>query len=348
MITASRDGVLGVMASPMSPLDRLLELLGDDHVSDVFVNGVGPAHVDRSGRPELVEIGADDPSIVRDLAVRLAAMGGQRLDDARPWVDAALPGGARVHAVLPPIAVNGPYLSLRNHPRRTRDLSELCAVGTLDVDGASLVRAVVAARLPFLVTGGAGTGKTTLLGALLSECPFDERLLLIEDTPELSTRHPQVIRLATRDANIENVGAVDMRELVRQALRMRPDRVVIGECRGPEIMELLTALNTGHAGGAGTLHCNSPDDVLSRLAALALPHGVDEATLHAMVLSALNVIIHMRRNGAVRVVETIGVIDRAPRSTKPRIVPAWTRGNGLGRARDTLSELIAAADTGRS
>src|SRR5262249_1528101 len=209
-----------------------------------------------------------DDAAVRRLAQRLAAAAGRRLDDASPFVDATLPDGTRLHAVLPPITP-ATTLSLRVLARRRFELREL-----VDAQVATLLRAIVAARLTLVISGGTGTGKTTLLGALLGCVPPSERLVVIEDAAELVSGHPHVGRLVTRTANVEGSGAIGLRELVRQALRMRPDRLVVGEFRGAEIVELLVALNTGHEGGAATLHANAAADVPARLYALGALGGV--------------------------------------------------------------------------
>ena len=249
-------------------------LLADPAVTDVLVNGPGEVWVDRGDGLERVAVRFADEGAVRRLAVRLATSAGRRLDDAQPWVDARLAGGVRLHAVLPPIAAGGTCVSLRVPRPRVFDLAELVAAGAVPQDGAVLLGRLVAARVAFLVSGGTGTGKTTLLSALLSLADDGDRLLLVEDACELAPRHPHVVRLESRPANVEGAGAVTLRDLVRQALRMRPDRLVVGEVRGAEVVDLLAALNTGHEGGSGTLHANSAHDVPARLEALAAVAGM--------------------------------------------------------------------------
>ena len=230
------------------PLEPLLRAPG---VTDVLVNGPTEVWVDRGAGLERSEARFPDEDAVRRLAVRLAAAAGRRLDDASPWVDAGLADGTRLHAVLPPVSGSGTCLSLRVLRRCSLDLDDLAARGTLPGDSGALLRTLVARRLAFLVTGGTGSGKTTLLSALLGLVPASERLVLCEDAPELAPAHPHVVRLQTRPANVEAVGEVTLRDLVRQALRMRPDRLVVGEVRGGEVTDLLAALNTGHDGGVG-------------------------------------------------------------------------------------------------
>ena len=207
--------------------------------------------------------------------MRLANAAGRRLDDAVAGVDAALPDGTRLHAVLPPIAPDGPLLSLRVLGRRTPTLDELIESGTIPGELLATLRSIVDCRLSFLVTGGTGAGKTTVLSALLSMVAPRERLVMVEDTPELHPRHPHAVRLLARPANVEGMGSVSLDDLVRQAIRMRPDRVVVGEVRGPEVVDMLAALNTGHEGGCATAHANAARDVPARVEALALAAGLD-------------------------------------------------------------------------
>ncbi|NEE26056.1 TadA family conjugal transfer-associated ATPase, partial [Streptomyces sp. SID7982] len=247
------------------------------------------------------------------LARRLAAVAGRRLDDARPWVDARLPDGTRLHAVLPPVAVGCTCLSLRVVRPKAFTLAELVAAGTLPPGGDRLLAALVGARLSFLISGGTGSGKTTLLSALLGLVGPAERIVLAEDSAELRPDHPHVVRLETRPANQEGRGAVALDDLVRQALRMRPDRLVVGEVRGAEVLHLLAALNTGHQGGAGTVHANAAADVPARLEALGTAAGLDRAALHSQVAAALSVVLHLARDpdGRRRLAE-IHVLARDP------------------------------------
>lgn len=246
--------VLGVAAELRSELvgaGPLEALLGDPEVTDVLVAAPDRVWVDRGGGLELTGVTFADAGAVRRLAQRLAAVAGRRLDDARPWVDARMPDGTRLHAVLPPVSVGSACLSLRVVRPRAFTLEELVAAGTLPPGGQRLLRDMVQARLSFLVSGGTGTGKTTLLSALLGLVGPGERIVLAEDSAELRPDHPHVVRLETRPANQEGAGLVTLADLVRQALRMRPDRLVVGEVRGAEVADLLAALNTGHEGVAG-------------------------------------------------------------------------------------------------
>ncbi len=284
-----RRDVVG--AGPLEPLLRL------DGVTDVLVNGCEPVRVDRGRGLETTDVVLPDEAAVRRLAQRLAALGGRRLDDATPYVDVRLPDGTRCHAVLAPLARPGSSISLRLPRREAPDLAGLVALGMMDAEVASLLRDVVARRLAFLVTGGTGTGKTTLLAAMLGAADPAERLVVVEDSSELRPRHPHVVGLEARLANAEGAGAVDLRTLVRQSLRMRPDRVVVGEVRGGEVVELMAALNTGHEGGCGTLHANTAASVPARVEALALAAGLGREAAHSQLASALDVVVHLSRGG---------------------------------------------------
>ena len=293
------DGdVLGLVREARSeftgagPLDPLLQA---PEVTDVLVNGPDEIWVDRGGGLERTALRFPDEASVRRLAQRLAAQAGRRLDDASPYVDAALADGTRLHAVLPPIAGAGTCLSLRTFRAKGFTIGELVSAGTLTPRSRDVLEAVVRARLAFLVSGGTGSGKTTLLGAALNLVDPGERLLFVEDAAELRTSHQHVVRLAARPANVEGAGEVSLRDLVRQALRMRPDRLVVGECRGEEVRELLSALNTGHDGGAGTLHANSLGDVPARLEALGALAGLGDRALARQVVSAIGLVLHVQR-----------------------------------------------------
>jgi pilus assembly protein CpaF len=323
-----------VGAGPLAPL------LADPAVTDVLVNGV-QVWVDRGAGLCRVPVHFGDPDDVRRLAQRLAASCGRRLDDGQPYADARLPDGTRLHAVLPPVATSGPYLSLRTFRQRPFSLDELVGTGTVPPAVAPVLAAIVAARLAYLVAGGTGSGKTTLLSTLLGLVPPTERIVLVEDAAELRPQHPHVVALQARTSNVEGAGAIGLTDLVRQALRMRPDRLIVGECRGAEVADLLGALNTGHEGGAGTLHANAAADVPARLEALGMLGGLPRAALHAQVLAALQVVVHVRRTAAGRVLESISVLLPAGEQRLAAVVPAWRRGHGLGPAASVLGRLIA-------
>lgn len=276
-------------------------------VTDVLVNGASSAWVDRGAGLECVDPGFAGEEEVRRLAQRLAAVGGRRLDDASPCVDVRLPDGVRFHAVLAPLAHPGTVLSFRVPHRRGLSLDDLVARETVTPGGARLLRALLAARLAFLVSGGTGSGKTTLLNALLAEVPSGERLVVVEDAAELRPPHAHLVGLESRPANVEGAGAVPLTVLVRQALRMRPDRLVVGEVRGAEVVDLLAALNTGHDGGAGTIHANSAADVPARVEALALAAGLGREAVHSQLSSGVQAVLHVARTPEGRRLVEVGM-----------------------------------------
>jgi pilus assembly protein CpaF len=326
-----RDDLLG--AGPLAPL------LADPQVTDVLVNGTR-VWVDRGQGLHQVAVPLGTVDDVRRLAQRLTAAAGRRLDDAAPYADARLPDGTRLHAVLPPVATEGPYLSLRTFRQRPFTLDELVRQGTVPRPVAPVLAALVAARLAYLVTGGTGSGKTTLLNTLLGMVPGTERIVLVEDAAELRPVHPHVVGLQARTSNVEGSGAVGLSDLVRQALRMRPDRLVVGECRGAEVVDLLAALNTGHEGGAGTLHANAATDVPARLEALGLLGGLPRAALHAQVAAALQVVLQVRRGTDGRRLEAICLLLPEGPDRLLTVAPAWVRGRGLGPAAGALGTLL--------
>ncbi|MEW2441505.1 TadA family conjugal transfer-associated ATPase [Micromonospora marina] len=325
------DDLVG--AGPLAPL------LADPQVTDVLVNGVR-VWVDRGRGLQQVAVPLGTLDDVRRLAQRLTAAAGRRLDDASPCADARLPDGTRLHAVLPPVATDGPYLSLRTFRQRPFTLDELVDRGTVPRPVAPLLAALVAARLAYLVSGGTGSGKTTLLNTLLGLVPGTERIVLVEDAAELRPVHPHVIGLQARTANVEGAGAVGLGDLVRQALRMRPDRLVVGECRGAEVVDLLAALNTGHDGGTGTLHANAAADVPARLEALGMLGGLPRLALHAQVAAALQVVLQLRRTRQGRVLDSIGLLLPDGPDRVVTVVPAWTRGRGVAPAAPLLAGLL--------
>lgn len=298
-------------------------LLREPGVTDVLVNAPDQVFVDRGHGLEPAGVGFAGEEEVRRLAVRLAASVGRRLDDGSPFVDARLAGGVRVHAVLPCVADSGTCLSLRVPNRHRLSLDDWVAGGSLDARGAGLLAGLVAARRAFLISGGTGSGKTTLLGAMLGLVPPRERIVIAEDSRELQPDHPHCVRLEARPANAEGAGAVTLTDLVRQALRMRPDRLVVGEVRGAELADLLSALNTGHEGGCGTVHANSAADVPARLEALAALGGLGRAALHAQLAAALQVLVHVRRlPDGRRWVDELRVVRPDPDGGPCRTVPA--------------------------
>jgi pilus assembly protein CpaF len=331
---------LRLLAQEFTGAGPLEPLLRDPRTTDVLVTAPDAVWVDRGNGLVRTEVRFSDEAAVRRLAQRLALAAGRRLDDASPYVDARLPdSGVRLHAVLAPIAADGTCLSLRTLRPAAHDLAALRRLGTLDDDSWKLLRAIVAARLAFLIAGGTASGKTTLLSAMLGAVPAGERVLCVEDAEELRPAHPHVVRLVARPPNIEGAGQVTLRDLVRQALRMRPDRLVIGEVRGAEVCDLLAALNTGHEGGAGTVHANSTGEVPARLEALAALGGMSRDALHSQLAAAVQVVLHMSRADAgVRKLAAVAVLGRDGGEVTAR--PVWDCRIGWLAARARLGELL--------
>lgn len=310
----------------VGPLERVLALPG---VTDVLVNGAHDIWLDRGDGLERVDLDFGSDEAVRRLATRLALQCGRRLDDAQPFADGRLvrDDGSiiRIHAVLPPLSESGTCLSLRVLRQATLSLDDLVRGGTLTGELAHVLRMVVDKRRAFLVVGGTGSGKTTLLSALLSEVPGDQRIVCIEDTAELNPAHPGTVNLVSRAANVEGAGEVSMSDLLKQALRMRPDRIVVGEIRGAEVVDLLAALNTGHEGGAGTIHANSIAEVPARMEALAARGGVDRMALHSQLAAAVDVVIVMKHTAQGRRLAQLGTLRGSP--TEAHVV--WDMDRGL-------------------
>ncbi len=324
------DRLTRALGDELGGLGVLDPLLHDPGVTDVLVNAPDEVWLDRGGGLVRAPVAFTDEAAVRQLAVRLASRAGRRLDDASPYVDARLPGGQRLHAVIPPLSVRGTTISLRIPSRRRFALADLVTAGSVDEEGMAWLRALVRSRAAFLVSGGTGSGKTSVLGALLGAVPDRERIVIVEDTCELDPEHPHVVSLEARPANLEGQGEIPLRTLVRQALRMRPDRLVVGEVRGPEVVDLLAAMNTGHEGGCGTVHANSAAAVPDRLVALALAAGMTLAGVHAQASAGLEVVVHLARQpDGTRVVAEIGVVTRGAEGTE--VQPALVRHKGALR-----------------
>ena len=332
--------VLG--AGPLEPL------LADPRVTDVLVNPGSGVWVDRGEGLVRADCQVGDEAAVRRLAVRLAGIAGRRLDDSSPYVDGLLPGGVRLHAVLPPIAVEGSHISLRVPRQVVPSLVELARWGMFGAGWLQVLRALVSRRCSFVVSGGTGSGKTTLLGALLGEVDVRERLVIVEDVRELAIVHPHVVRLQSRPANVEGRGEIGLTSLVRQSLRMRPDRLVVGEVRGAEVREMLAALNTGHEGGCGTLHANTAADVVARFEALGALAGLSPTAVHSQLLSAVQVVVHVRRNSGRRFVDTLAVLVRGV-DGRPDVRSALVRGTdgetAAGPAWHVLAKLLNLAES---
>lgn len=302
--SGSAAQVIRALQEDLHGLGPLQAVADEPGTTDVLVDADGL--VWRDGECGLVPTALrfTEPEQIRTLAVRLVASGGRRLDGAQPFADVVV-GPYRIHAVLPPISAGGPLISVRIRAGKSAGLGSVLAGGAANPWHAVL-RAVVRARMNFLISGGTGSGKTTLLGALLGEAAPTERLLIVEDARELEPAHPHAVSLQCRAGNIEGAGEVGMTDLVRQALRMRPDRLVVGECRGAEVADFLAAMNTGHDGAGGTVHANSADAVPARLAALASLAGLSGRALALQASSALDLVIHMGRLGGRRAPRELG------------------------------------------
>lgn len=283
------DDVLG-----LGPLQKFLN---DAAVSEIMVNGPDKVYVERDGKLSLTNARFSSEEHLRRIIERIVTKVGRRIDESSPMVDARLSDGSRVNAIIPPLAVNGSSLTIRKFGQVPLTVDNLISFGTLSPEMAELLQACVRARLNILVSGGTGTGKTTLLNVLSSFLPADERIVTIEDAVELQLQQEHVVRLESRPRNIEGKGEISIRELVRNSLRMRPDRIVIGEVRGGESLDMLQAMNTGHDGSISTVHANSPRDAIARLETLVLMAGMDLPlrAIREQIASAVNLIVHVSR-----------------------------------------------------
>lgn len=330
------------MTSAVLGAGQLEEYLFEEGVTDVAVNADGSVWIDRGhGMQRMPRV---MPSAeVRALAVRLAAQAGRRLDEAAAYVDGLLPSGVRLHAILPPLVPEGPHITLRVPSRRIRTLPDLVGLGMLDAEWAAVLVGLVRRRVSFVISGGTGAGKTTLLAGLLGLCPPGERLVVVEDVRELVVDHPHVVHLEGRVANVEGVGEVTLQTLVRQALRMRPDRLVVGEVRGAEVREMLAAMNTGHEGGCGTVHANAAADVVARFEALGALAGLPREAIHAQFASAVQAVVHVRRgDDGRRSVDSIGVVQVSAGGV-PRVASALACSGATDRV--ATRELCALSGT---
>jgi pilus assembly protein CpaF len=308
-------------------LGPLEPLLGDDSVEEVMVNGPDEVYVERAGRIEHTEVRFESERALRDTIERILAAAGRRVDELSPMADARLADGSRVNVVIPPLAVDGPTISIRRFGHDRPGPDELVESGTLTEELCDLLADAVGERRSLLISGGTGSGKTTLLNALSVFIGETERVITIEDAAELRLRQPHVVRLESRPASVEGRGGVSIRDLLRNALRMRPDRIVIGEVRGAEALDLLTALNTGHDGALSTVHANSPDDALRRLETLALMAdvGLPHAAIREQLGRGVELVLHTERarDGSRRAVE-LGEVG--PKAGGVGLRELWRRG----------------------
>lgn len=324
--TAGSLAAVEQISAELNGLGPLQELTRDVQITDIFVNAPDSVWIDRGKGIEPAGVSFAGEAQVRALASRLVAAGGRRLDDGSPCVDVRLYGGYRVHAVLPPISTAGTLLSVRIRREQVFSMEELRAGGMFSTMMLEVLERMVEHRLSFLISGATGSGKTTLLSTLLGLCSPAERLVLIEDASELNPVHPHIVSLESRHGNLEGGGEVGLGELVRQALRMRPDRLVVGECRGAEVRELLTAMNTGHTGGGGTIHANAATAVPARLTALGAIAGMGQDAVRLQAASALDVVVHVERSRQGRHVACVGVVQDRPGGLA--VVPALENRGG--------------------
>ncbi|HZO81175.1 MAG TPA: CpaF family protein [Candidatus Binataceae bacterium] len=294
---ADRARLVEVTTNDMLGLGPLEPLLQDNEISDILVNGYNQVWIERRGKLYKTAVRFQDDAHLMSVINRIVSRIGRRIDEASPMVDARLPDGSRVHAIIPPLAIDGPGLCIRRFGGHAYRMGDLITNGTLTRDMAEFMRLAILTRLNILVSGGTGSGKTTLLNCLSSYLPENQRIITIEDAAELALQQPHVFRLETRPPNVEGKGEVTQRELFRNTLRMRPDRVIVGEVRGAEVLDMLQAMSTGHDGSMATIHANNPRDSLGRLEMMMLLSGValPEKAMRQYIAAALNVIIHIAR-----------------------------------------------------
>jgi pilus assembly protein CpaF len=292
-----RNGILQDVWNDMLGYGPIQPLLDDPEISEVMVNGAKKVYVEKKGQLIRTEVTFDDDAHVLRIIERIISPLGRRVDADHPAVDARLPDGSRVNAVVPPVALDGPSITIRKFPEDRLKVAQLVQYGSLTQNMADFLKACVLARLNIVISGGTGSGKTTLLNALSSFIPENERIITIEDAAELQLQQDHVLRLETKSANIDEGGATTIRDLVRNSLRMRPDRIIVGECRGSEAFDMLTAMNTGHDGSLTTLHANSPRDALSRLETMVLMAGMELPlkVVRQQISSAVDLIVQQTR-----------------------------------------------------
>jgi pilus assembly protein CpaF len=344
----SRSRLVRMVAERSFGLGPLEPLLQDPAVDEVMVNGPGAVWVERGGRIECSDVAFGSEAELSHAIERILAPLGRRVDEACPLVDARLPDGSRVNVVIPPLALDGPVLTIRRFRRRGLTPDELVSAGTMTPQLCEFLARCVRARLNLLVSGGTGSGKTTTLNALSSFVPPDERIVTVEDAAELRLQQPHVVRLESRPPSLEGRGEVTIRGLVRNALRMRPDRIVVGEVRGPEALDMLAAMTTGHDGSLSTVHAGSAEEAVRRVETLALMADLDlpHAAVREQVAVAIDVIVHQRRerDGARRVTAVAEVV-RVAGGVGVRALYELRQGRPAWRAAlsDRLAERLAAA-----
>ncbi len=308
-----REQMVEELLDEVTGLGPLEPLLADTTISDIMVNGYNTVYVERFGKLELTPVRFRDNAHLQQIIVRIVSRVGRRIDESSPMADARLPDGARVNAIIPPLAIDGPVLSIRRFGGSPLRVKDMVAINSSTPEMLAFLAACVKAKLNCIISGGTGTGKTTMLNALSSFIPDGERVVTIEDAAELQLQQRHVVRLETRPPNIEGRGEVLPRDLVKNALRMRPDRIVIGECRGGEVLDMLQAMNTGHEGSMTTVHANTPRDALSRIEAMVGMGGVtmSEALIRQTIARALNIVIQLSRgtDGKRRITSIAEITD---------------------------------------
>ncbi len=325
LIAEISDDILG-----HGPLERLL---ADDSVTEVMVNGPFDIWVERQGRLYETNVRFNDDSHLRRIINKMVAQVGRRIDESSPMVDARLPDGSRVNAIIPPLSLSGPIVTIRKFSRKRLDLQEMVKIGTLSEETVEFLKRCIAAQLNILISGGTGSGKTTLLNALSAAISDAERIVTIEDAAELQLNQKHVLRLEARPKNIEGQGEIAIRDLVRNSLRMRPDRIIVGEVRGAESLDMLQAMNTGHDGSLSTVHANAPRDALARIETMVLMAGFElpVRAIRHQVASALDLLVHLERLRMESDVITLQELFafKVERVTGERIVIGKLRPTGL-------------------
>ena len=294
---SDRSRLIEEIKNELLGLGPLEPLLWDDSITDILINGAHQVYVEKLGKLHLTDVHFQDDNHLMLIIDRIVSQVGRRVDESSPMVDARLPDGSRINAIIPPLALDGPSMSIRRFGKRRYSIDDLVAKDSITPECVEFLKVVVKARLNILVCGGTGSGKTTMLNCLSAFIPGDERIVTIEDSAELSLQQPHVVRLETRPANVEGKGEVTQRDLVKNALRMRPDRIVVGEVRSAEVMDMLQAMSTGHDGSIATIHANNPRECLGRLEMMMLLSGVSipQRAMRQQVASALNMIVHVSR-----------------------------------------------------
>ncbi|MBI4935521.1 MAG: CpaF family protein [Actinobacteria bacterium] len=346
LTVAERQRLAAEIMSDVVGLGPIERFLADPEVDEVMVNSLHPIYIERNGKIEMTDVRFMSDDHLRRVIERIVGDIGRRIDESSPMVDARLADGSRVNAIIPPLAVDGPALTIRKFAVDPYQVDDLIGFGTLTPELAALLKIVVEVGLNVIVSGGTGTGKTTLLNVLSGFIPSDERIVTIEDAVELQLHQEHVVRLESRPPNMEGRGEVTVRDLVRNALRMRPDRIIVGEVRGPEALDMLQAMNTGHDGSISTIHCNGPRDALARLETLVLMSGVDlpSRAIREQVASAIDLIVHLHRfrDGSRRVTEVTEVVGMEGGTITTGDIYAFDHsagfdehGHTLGRVRPT-------------